>query len=155
MTVSSVRGLNINHRINWLLRYPYGCVEQITSIVFPQLYLPELYKFTVEELREIDENINAGIARYREYQLKNGGFSYWPATNTVNQWATNYVGHFLLEARKKGYHVPEDLFNNWLNYQLETARGNQGDRLTRAYRLYLLALADNPPPQCHELHAGE
>lgn len=144
LTVSSVRGLNINHRINWLLRYPYGCVEQITSIVFPQLYLPELYKFTVEELREIDENINAGIARYREYQLKNGGFSYWPATNTVNQWATNYVGHFLLEARKKGYHVPEDLFNNWLNYQLETARGNQGDRLTRAYRLYLLALADNP-----------
>lgn len=144
LSVSSVRGLNINHRLNWLLRYPYGCAEQVTSIVFPQLYLPELYKLTAEELKEIDENINGGIASYREYQLRNGGFSYWPGENIANQWATNYVGHFLLEARRKGYHVPEDIFNNWLKYQLETARGNQGDLLTRAYRLYLLALAGNP-----------
>lgn len=144
LSVSSVKGLNINHRLNWLLRYPYGCVEQITSIVFPQLYLPELYRFTAEELRDIDENINAGIASYREYQLNNGGFSYWPGENIANQWATNYVGHFLLEARMKGYHVPEDIFNNWLKYQEETARGNQGDLLTRAYRLYLLAQAGSP-----------
>lgn len=144
LTVSSVRGLNINHRLNWLLRYPYGCVEQTASTVFPLLYLPEFYDFTKEELKEIDENINNVIAGLVEFQLSNGGFSYWPNDNIVNQWGTNYVGHFLLEARKKGYYIPEDIINNWLKYQEEAARGNQGNILIRAYRLYLLALAENP-----------
>ena len=65
-----MRGLNINHQLNWLLRYPYGCEEQGYIHRLPQLYLPELYKLTAEELKEIDGNINGGIASYWEYQLR-------------------------------------------------------------------------------------
>ena len=61
LTVSSYRGLNINHRIKWLIRYPYGCLEQVTSAVFPQLYLAEVYSFSLDELAEMDKNINAAI----------------------------------------------------------------------------------------------
>lgn len=144
VTVSSRKGLNINHRLKWLLRYPYGCIEQTTSTVFPQLYLPDVYKFDYEELLKIDERINAAIARFREFQLSSGGFSYWPNEGAVNEWGTNYVGHFLLEAKKKGYHVPEDMLQNWSKYQNSVARTNRGTYLTRVYRLYLLALADTP-----------
>lgn len=144
LTVSSYRGLNINHRIKWLIRYPYGCLEQVTSAVFPQLYLAEVYSFSLDELAEMDKNINAAIQAFREYQLSDGGFSYWPNQSWANAWATNYVGHFLLEAQRKGYHVPGNMLEMWTQYQTQAAKDNLGDTLTRAYRLYLLALAGSP-----------
>lgn len=143
-TLSSRRGLNIDHRLQWLIRYPYGCLEQVTSAVFPQLYLAELYPLKAEELRDIDKNINAAIQSFREYQLEQGGFSYWPNGSVVNEWATNYVGHFLLEAGRKGYHVPGDLLENWAAYQRTAAKNTRSGSLTQVYRLYLLALAGQP-----------
>lgn len=144
LTVSSFRGLNLNHRIRWLVNYPYGCLEQVTSAVFPQLFLPDIYPFTAAELQEIDDNINAAVDAFREFQLANGGFSYWPNQSTVNAWATNYAGHFLLEAKEKGYHVPQNMLEMWVKYQVQAAKENIGDATTRAYRLYLLALAGSP-----------
>ncbi len=144
LTVSAFRGLNINHRLKWLIRYPYGCLEQVTSTVFPQLYLPEVFNPTSEELQDIDENINAAIQAFREYQLGSGGFSYWPNQSTADYWSTNYAGHFLLEARAKGYHIPRNMLEMWAQFQQQAARENLGNTLTRAYRLYLLALAGRP-----------
>ncbi len=143
-TISSRRGLNIDHRLQWLIRYPYGCLEQITSAVFPQLYLAELYPLDAAELRKIDKNVNAAIQSFREYQLDQGGFSYWPNGSVVHEWATNYVGHFLLEALRQGYHVPGDLLNNWAAYQKGAAKNSRTGSLTQVYRLYLLALAERP-----------
>lgn len=144
LVVSSLRGLNLNHRLQWLIRYPYGCIEQITSGVFPQLYLPDLYALSKEELAEIDTNINGVITSYSAYQLNNGAFAYWPDSSYADYWATNYAGHFLLEAKARGYHVPAQMLESWIKYQAEAAKGNAGSQLTRAYRLYLLALADAP-----------
>ncbi len=142
LVVSTLRGLNLNHRIKWLTRYPYGCIEQVTSGVFPQLYLPDVFKFSSAKLVEIDKNINTAIALFREYELSSGGFAYWPNQTEVDLWSTNYAGHFLLEAENKGYYVPQDMLEMWINYQRQAARENQGNILTRAYRLYLLALAN-------------
>lgn len=144
LTVSSLRGLNLNHRLQWLIRYPYGCIEQITSGVFPQLYLADLYPLSKAELEEIDTNINGVIASYPRYQLSSGAFAYWPDSGYADYWATNYAGHFLLEARARGYHVPAEMLQRWMRYQTEAAKANAGDQLTRAYRLYLLALAETP-----------
>ncbi len=144
LSVSSLRGLNISHRLRWLTRYPYLCVEQITSGAFPQLYYPKILPLSREELRKIDENINGTIQDLRNYRLRDGGFAYWPGGGAAHLWATNYAGHFLLEAKAHGYHVPADLLAGWLDFQSKAARANLGDRLTRVYRLYLLTLAEKP-----------
>lgn len=144
LTISSLRGLSINHRLNWLIRYPYGCIEQTTSAVFPQLYLPSVYPFDAEALQEIDENINAAIRSFREFQLNSGGFAYWPNGSVADLWSTNYVGHFMIEAKNKGYYVAAEMLDKWVRYQTQAARENEGNLYTRAYRLYLLALADEP-----------
>lgn len=144
LTVSSFRGLSIRHRLNWLIRYPYGCLEQITSAVFPQLYLAELYAFESWEVADMDQNINSAIQAFSQYQLEQGGFAYWPNGTVVNEWATNYAGHFLLEARRKGYHIPHELLADWVDFQVRASRENRSDDLTQAYRLYLLALAGYP-----------
>ncbi|MBM7556474.1 alpha-2-macroglobulin family protein [Halanaerobacter jeridensis] len=142
VSLSRRRSLNLQHRLKWLIRYPYGCIEQTTSSIFPQLYLEEISKLEQERIKEIDKNINSGIQRLRKFQLDNGGFSYWPNSHRASLWGTNYAGHFLLAAQEQGYAVPQDMFAAWLDYQQEQSRDKEGHRLTRAYRLYLLALAD-------------
>lgn len=143
ISLATHKSLNLNHRLKWLIRYPYGCIEQTTSSVFPQLYMADIFTLSNERLEEIDENINAAIERLRKFQLSNGGFSYWPNGNKANLWGTNYAGHFLIEAQQKGYYVPQEMMNNWLDFQIDEARDNSDYLLTRTYRLYLLALADN------------
>lgn len=142
LSISPRKNLNLNHRLKWLIRYPYGCIEQTVSSVFPQLYLKELFTLSEERIREIDKNVNTAIERLRTFQLRNGGFSYWPNSTEPDLWGTNYAGHFLLEARNKGYHVPREMMENWVKFQQDKSRENKNDYLTRAYRLYLLSLAN-------------
>jgi hypothetical protein len=63
----------------------------------------------------------------------------------LSHWGTNYAGHFLVEARERGYAIPENMLNNWASFQKTQANNwtNSGSRedndLVQAYRLYTLA----------------
>jgi len=145
LEISAVPPINLQRRLQYLIQYPHGCVEQVTSSVFPQLYLQQMMALDELQKREIEKNVNAGIERLRAFQNEAGGLTYWSGNRDVNAWATNYVGHFLLEAEKKGFHVPVEMKNNWLSYQQNMAKawlaaGNR-TQLDQAYRLYTLALA--------------
>lgn len=147
LEVSTLPPLNLDERLQYLIGYPHGCIEQTTSAVFPQLRLAQLVNLTDVQKIEIDNHINAGIKRLASFQHASGGFSYWPGDGYVNEWASSYAGHFLLEAKRAGYSVPKNLLNNWIRYQTNAARnplieGNYYDEVVLAYRLYTLALAD-------------
>jgi len=150
ITVSHIEKLELNDRIAWLIRYPYGCIEQTVSSAFPQLYLRDVVEMQDRTARKIDDNINATINRLRRYQTSQGGFSYWPNGDRVSDWATTYAGHFMIEARAKGYHVPDDVYSRWLQYELASARQNFDNRdewrfRARAYQVYVLAKAGQAP----------
>jgi alpha-2-macroglobulin len=148
--LSSLPSLNIEQRLGYLIRYPHGCIEQTTSAVFAQLFLNKLLALPQEKQDEIQRNVTAGITRMNSFQVSSGGFSYWPGNNYANNWGSNYAGHFLLEARKAGYAVPEGMLANWLSYQTQKAESwgdlstDEDNDLIQAYRLYSLALAGNP-----------
>ncbi len=133
--------LKMDHRLSWLIHYPYGCIEQTTSSVLPQLHLKEFLGRDREKAKEIDLNINEGIKRLRRFQLPSGGFAYWPGNKKVNIWGTHYAGHFLAEAKKLGYHVPDDLYNRWLRFEESRALMSVDSLTERLYGLYVLALA--------------
>ncbi len=144
--LSPVPGITFGHRLEYLIRYPYGCMEQTMSAVFPQLYLKNIFE-SVDVDREasrIDANIDAGIQRLQRFRTPDGGFGYWPGATNPDEWSTNYGGHFLLEASRRGYHVPSDLIDGWKSFQRRVAARESGDLPTRSYRLYLLALAGEP-----------
>ena len=44
LEVSALPPVNLDGRLEYLIHYPHGCLEQTTSSVFPQLYLPALIK---------------------------------------------------------------------------------------------------------------
>ncbi len=147
LEVSSLPPLNLGERLDYLISYPHGCIEQITSAVFPQLRLGKLVDLTDTQKTEIDNNIAAGVKRLAGFQHASGGFAYWPGDGYVNEWASSYAGHFLLEAKRAGYAVPRNVLDNWIKYQSSAARnpqiaGNYYDEVVLAYRLYTLALAD-------------
>ncbi|MCP4148323.1 MAG: hypothetical protein GY757_11285, partial [bacterium] len=137
--------LNLDHRLGWLIRYPYGCIEQTVSSVFPQLYLKEFMKQNDESERDIDSNINEAIEGLSRFQLPSGAFAYWPGDKSASHWGTSYAGHFLLEAKKLGYNVPAELYSRWLRFmESQTLVTSNENVMTRTYRVYVLALAGKP-----------
>jgi len=151
--VSSVPSIGLDKRLDYLISYPHGCVEQTTSAVFPQLYVNNLLDLDDKQKKEVSENIQAAIQRLQGFQTSNGGLAYWPGENSENEWGTNYAGHFILEAEAAGYKVPATFKANWIEYQSAMARKwmpygyngrSESGELIQAYRLYVLALANKP-----------
>ena len=147
---STLPPMDFSKRMDYLLRYPHGCVEQTTSAAFPQLFLAEVLDITFDRKKDIEKNIKAAIDRLGDFQIPNGGLSYWPGYGNADDWGTSYAGHFMLEAKQQGYQLPLTFLSNWLRYQKNTARqwSNQStyynDDVSQAYRLYTLALAQQP-----------
>jgi uncharacterized protein YfaS (alpha-2-macroglobulin family) len=148
LELSSVPSLNIEKHLDYLVRYPHGCLEQTTSSVFPQLYLSNIMSLDKEKQKKVEHHIKRAIDRLRGFQLASGDFSYWSNGNDSNEWASIYAGHFLVEAQKLGYLLPAELLSNWLDYQADAAQrwlaGNATYVQTQAYRLNVLALAGKP-----------
>ncbi|MFB3389367.1 alpha-2-macroglobulin [Flavobacterium sp. LAR06] len=148
LEVSSMPTMNLNGRLQYLIQYPHGCVEQTTSSVFPQLYLNDVVDLDATRKGIIQKNITAGITRLGSFQLSNGGVAYWQGNTIADDWGTSYAGHFLIEAEKKGYVLPINFKSKWISYQQREAKqwrfeAKYGNDLAQAYRLYTLALSGN------------
>ncbi|HNW34285.1 MAG TPA: alpha-2-macroglobulin family protein, partial [Candidatus Ozemobacteraceae bacterium] len=97
--------------MHYLLRYPYGCVEQTSSGIIPLAAMRALVKqglipgLTIEE---IDTYLAAGIARLLRMQTSGGLFSYWPGERTGSWWGTQYAVFALTLARQVGFDVPKE-----------------------------------------------
>ncbi|UOB19203.1 alpha-2-macroglobulin family protein [Abyssalbus ytuae] len=144
---STLPPMDFTSRLQYLIKYPHGCIEQTTSAAFPQLFLADIFDLTNDKKTQIQQNIKHAIKKLSNYQLPGGGFSYWSGQNYANDWGTSYAGHFLLEAEKKGYVLPIGFKSGWIQYQKTAAKQwrkseNTSD-LAQAYRLYTLALAGN------------
>lgn len=156
LEVSSLPPLNLEGRLDYLIRYPHGCIEQTTSSVFPQLHLNKLLELGQKDKAEIENNIRKAIDKIRNFQNSDGGLSYWPGEYSYySDWGTNYAGHFMIEAEAAGYSLPIGFKKNWIRFQKRRANEWQNDRgtyryyyrsnqLIQAYRLYTLALAGSP-----------
>lgn len=152
LELSSIPPIDLGRRLNYLLDYPYGCIEQTLSKGFPQLYLGELVELTDAQKEELPKTIQATVSRLKRFQQSDGGFTYWPGGNFVNHWSHTYAGHFLIEAKAKGYTVPNHMLSSWAKYQKKLANmwspeqerygfyNWNSSTLSQAYRLYTLAL---------------
>ena len=145
--LSTLPQINLNSRLDYLIQYPHGCIEQITSGAFPQLYLPEFTKLAPDRINEIKDNIKSVFERYPTYQTAAGGMGYWPGNSNPHSWGTCYAVHFMIEAKNHGYEVPSSVLDPALNWLINTAsewQGNSRDSESesiQAYRLFVLALA--------------
>ncbi|HYU35732.1 MAG TPA: alpha-2-macroglobulin [Thermoanaerobaculia bacterium] len=140
-----------------LLGYPYGCIEQTVSQVFPLIYLSDLAKALEPELFDPKKGhgdpaamVQEGVRKIATMQVPTGGFSLWPGGRDVWPWGSLYAAHFLVEARRAGHPVDNALYDGalrWVASQVKAKSAYGSDELQRAaYGLWILARAGHPDP---------
>lgn len=156
LEVSTVPPLDLGRRLSFLIRYPYGCVEQTISTAIAQLAIARVVDLSPKSTAAAEKNVRAAIQRLPAFQTPSGAFAYWPVAggstaarpDATGGWVTSWAGQFLVAARRAGYQVPPEMLERWKGYQASRARawvtGLDRSQLIQAERLYTLALAGAP-----------
>lgn len=156
LEISRMPGLDLNRSLKYLFEYPHGCSEQVTSKAFPALFVHKFRNFSESEKETMKSNIRSAINTITSRQLAGGGIAYWPGNHYPNEWVSTYATHFLIEAEREGYNVSSSVKNKaldnlkkgaqqWNNASLYSSYyGYTMSDLQQAYRLYVLALANQP-----------
>lgn len=146
--------------LDYLIRYPYGCTEQTISAVFPQLYFGDIARMILQNDKDlsadITNNIQRAITVLKMRQTYNGGFTMWDS-GRESWWVTAYALHFMVEAKKAGYKIDDNLMHgsySYLSYKLKTKetttyyyQNNKTRKIAPhevAYSLYAMALYNRP-----------
>ncbi|MCK9378815.1 MAG: MG2 domain-containing protein [Candidatus Moranbacteria bacterium] len=91
--------------MNYLISYPYGCVEQTTSHFIPAIIArenQELFKESIAD-KDIKDIIATGIERLRDMQGFDGGWSWWGGNS--DYFVSAYVAEYLMRAKNVGADV--------------------------------------------------
>lgn len=148
--VSKFPAISYGNLLERVSENPYSSLEQQTSRAFVQMLYPEAVEVDKAVAQELNQRVQAFIGRLSQFQVPGGGFSFWPGYSRADYWVTSYVGHFLCEARDRGYSVPGSLLRDWTSYQSQQAKMWKAENaldnspLQQAYRLYTLARRGNP-----------
>ncbi|MGI4950468.1 MAG: alpha-2-macroglobulin family protein [Janthinobacterium lividum] len=137
-----------------LADYPLSCLEQVSSRGLPLAMLPD------GPLAGADRaaRLQAAVATVLDRQRYDGGFGLWSASGEAEGWLSAYATEFLLRARKSGAAVPDGAVRDavkFLSDALEESGGTPEAQATRAYDLYVLALAGQPRAGANRLMAAD
>jgi uncharacterized protein YfaS (alpha-2-macroglobulin family) len=159
VNVSTTRLTEVRDALDYLLKYPYGCVEQTTSATLPWLALggfDALFPQQLDPARS-KEAVQKGVNRLLQMVVDGeGGLAYWPGGSEPNRWGSAYGGLMLLRARDAGATMPDQVIDELMAYLSKNLRGL--DTETDAYvvtdaalSLYTLAKAKRAEPAYHTL----
>ncbi len=143
VTVAGSPFLRLVPAVKYLLRYPYGCVEQTASQV---IGLAALRPFIREglvpgvSLGKADERLSQGLDRLMSMQTDDGGFGYWPGQWQAHAWGSAYAVLALTLAKQAGLKAPQDRLRRAQDYLKRIVRRGWPDHLQRAVSCYALAL---------------
>jgi alpha-2-macroglobulin len=146
--------------VDFLLHYPYGCIEQTTSSLIPWLTVQELSsvipRFAKIDPKKVATAIQAGADRLLSMQLPDGSFTYWPGGKDTVPWATAYAGMGLLLAVEKGAKVPSSAIDLLKKNLTESLRGIAAETSPYALECHtrammVLALSGSPQPAYRNL----
>jgi len=149
--LAATPGLDVAGLLAELERYPYGCLEQLTSRAYPLLFFNELAsRWGLPADPGVDRAVESAVRRILEKQQPEGGFGLWSGYGDVARWASLYALEFLLEARRMGVEVPEYFLERglkWVERDLLAEAGSASPNreaewlAVQAYGHYVLALA--------------
>ena len=97
--------------LNYLVDYPYGCVEQTMSRFLPAIKVAQIlkqYEVNHPELqKKLPGCVAGGIKRLLELQQPDGGWG-WHGGSQTHEMMTPYALYGLLQAEKAGYTIPNE-----------------------------------------------
>jgi hypothetical protein len=158
ISIADTPPLPVTALLKTLMHYPYDSLEQTVSSTYPYLFLDEaaIQKWSLPALSmaQRQQRVQEALLRLRSLQLPKGGFSAWAKVGYEEYWLNSYVTSFLLDARKQGFAIPDDILDAALanlqeSWKQETPQleerypmaenAVQMDLAVRAYTAYVLA----------------
>lgn len=128
----------------YLEKYPYGCSEQVTSATWPLLY-PTLVKHLGIDAAQARETIDRTISILQSRLREDGTIGLWTSNSESDLYLTNYCTLFLIDARSKGYYVPDSLMNSCLAGVRTIAENTETDDYAlamRSFAIYILTRSE-------------
>ncbi len=125
LTISKFPAVKFAKQLKYLVGYPHGCIEQTTSKLFPQLYFEDLAKLVAPELYRSNNPVyyvKEGIRKIESMQLYDGSLAYWQGGTETSWWGSVYAAHFLVESKKAGFNVSENVLNKLMKYLSQKAK---------------------------------
>ncbi len=156
ISLSSNLTSKMTDAIRLLRVYPYDCLEQRLSKIYPLVLFPTQDRFFSgpdKDAKVRDEKVGAFINYIKSAQNYDGEFSLWPGS-APNPMLTIMVGEFLIAAKANGHDVDEvlnrirPLLFSYLKYEANSvANYSQGYKeVLRLNALYLMAQMGEAQP---------
>lgn len=108
----------LSDAVNYVFDYPYGCMEQRSSRIFPLVAFGDYIKiFGLDsKVRNVKSTVEKEIQEWKKYQLASGGFAYWPNGFYESEYVSLRIGEILYMARSKGFKVDEKMYSDLKDY---------------------------------------
>lgn len=147
LALSSTALAGFDESMRYLIEYPYGCLEQLSSRLVPFVALRELFgKFGVkypsaeaesrarsefllswlgkEALQGLgsdpDEVVKKTIQKIESLQDYSGGYKYWPTSFCVSDYGSAYAVLALSRAKALGYQVDSEALERGKSWLADT-----------------------------------
>ncbi len=97
--------------LDYLMRYPHGCTEQVVSQAYPLVAMKDLLEplSMRSAMPAVATRFEDAIRYLKRTQKSSGLYSYWPGSSHTYVYLTAYVVEFLVEARQAGFEFPDRL----------------------------------------------
>ncbi|MBL8299271.1 MAG: alpha-2-macroglobulin [Rhodanobacteraceae bacterium] len=131
----------------YLSSFPHRCTEQLLSAAVPALVFdtnPEFGKLVREpgDKRTTRQAFAELLAVLRSRQNDEGGYGLWMATPESQRYVSVYATQYLVEAKERGWEVPQDMLDKSNRYLTALAADESDGSLAglreRAFAIYLL-----------------
>jgi alpha-2-macroglobulin len=160
LTLSSTAMVGLKPGMEYLLDYPYECLEQTTSRLVPLVLLRDLRQaFKLKTEGDPDTLIRKLIGKAEQMQRWDGGFSYWPSEYESYPWVSAYAAWGLHRAKQHGFRVSERVLQNarrYLTMQLNKRVPPQDEALYRNLNAFIVHVAaelgDKPAAAVNNLY---
>ncbi len=157
--ITDTSGLaNLGPGLHYLIRYPYGCLEQTLSKLLPMISIKELARaLKLKELRgpKLQHMIRQGISKVLRHQHADGHFSLWPSSDSDPN-LTAYALFGLHLAKQAKVRVPKRALDK-AAYRLrqwatstKRSLSSRNDAATLAMSAFVLATMGRPIPAIEE-----
>jgi uncharacterized protein YfaS (alpha-2-macroglobulin family) len=157
VTLDATRLGLLKSAVQYLFRYPYGCLEQRSAALMPLVAFGEylesfdLHTEVADPVKVVEEELKS----WAKSQLPGGGFPYWPSGLEPNFYVSLRIAHIIAMAGQKGIPLPDSLKTDLLGSYLEReyqetqklkppAPAYFSQSYQQAYMLYVLALLGSP-----------
>lgn len=131
----------------YLSSFPHRCTEQLLSAAVPALVFdtnPEFGKLVRDpgDTRTTKQAFAELLAVLRSRQNDEGGYGLWTATPESQRYVSVYATQYLIEAKERGWDVPQDMLDKSNRYLTALAADESDGSLAglreRAFAIYLL-----------------